>query len=381
LTAASQALDNAQNLGVTDDLVGNPRPQDAGYDIGAYEGAVRLEISKLRPHGEVCATHNFWYYIYVTNTATSAATGLVITDTLPPEVAPYSVQVSPGGVFDGDHTVTWNLGTLGPNSSTHVWIRARTYSWVAGSCMTNYAKAQSDQVVPAISATDTACIRDCGTPTSTPTGTATPTATPTSTATPTGTPSEPLAIWKFRPHGDVVASYTFWYYIYVVNNSGETLDIVVTDMLPEGIAPYSVAVSEGGVYDEAAGTVTWELTLQPGEGVYLWIRANTYSWTAGSTLHNVVMAEAEGVDAAYAEDVAVVVAAPVPTATPTPTATATASPTPTFTPTPTATATNTLPPGVTPTETPTATPTPTGTRVGPEIIYHAYLPVIKQNVP
>ncbi len=502
----------------------------SGYVSG--QGVAELTILKYRPHGDICATYLFWYYIDVTNTSDAVpAYDVVVTDTLPDGIAPYSVVISSGGQFDGVSTVTWNLGTLAPGSSTSLWIMARTYSAAGGTTLLNTASVDGSNTAT-VTATDAAYIyplpvvhvtaepSDCCEPLTVQFSAAVSQGTPpyqyswdfgdgtaayqqnplhmyqnagTYTAvltvvdahgcqgedevmitvnepaaasftfapepicpmhpvyfTDTSMPGDnPITQWqwdfgddststdqhpshaydqsgtytvaltvtdahgcsdtttqtlevlpcievtKFRPHGDVVATYTFWYYIYVTNLSGVTLeDVVITDTLPEGIAPYSVAVSEGGEFDGVA-TVTWELTLEPGEGVYLWIRANTYSWAAGSTLHNVVVVEVNGVYTAYAEDVAVVVAAPPPTPTPTPTATPTATPTPTFTPTPTATptatatatatptatATFTLPPGVTPTETPIPTPTPTETTVGPQVNYYLYLPVIKHNLP
>jgi len=548
-----------------------------------------LQITKLRPHGEVCASHNFWYYIYVTNTASSPATGVLITDTLPAEVAPYSVLVSPGGSFDGSNTVTWSLGTLGPNSSTYVWIRARTYSWTAGVCMTNLAQADSLQAAPPVTDTDTACILDCFTPeptatdtptatptptdtltptatptgtlptptdtltptptqtstptptetltptptetltptptashtatptgtlmptvtetltptptdTATPTGTLTPTPTASHTATPTGTPtptptdtatptdtltptpiiygaigdyvwfdqngdaiqdptesglpgvvvtltnqvglmlttttnadgyysfddlfldlsytvtvsplpgyvlttpgvqsttlttahptdrtldfgfSSALGISKFRPHGDVVATYTFWYYIYVSNHSDQPLhNVVISDTLPDGIAPYSVQVSPGGTFD-GINTVTWVLdSLEPEAMTYVWISANTYASAAGSYLHNTALASSRQAPPVSAEDIAWVHYPPQPTHTPThtPTSTATATctptPTPTVTSTPTATPTATQTETITPVVTDTPTPTPTESGIPPAIVYPLYLPLV-----
>jgi uncharacterized repeat protein (TIGR01451 family) len=147
-----------------------------------------------------------------------------------------------------------------------------------------------------------------------------------------------LDITKFRPHGDVVATYTFWYYIYVTNNSDLPLsDVMVADTLPEGIALYSVRVSEGGTFDAASGIVTWvPETLEPKSSTYVWISARTYSSAAGRYLRNVAVARSLEAPAVSAEDVARVHAAP-PTPTSTPTATQMPTPTPTQSPTPTET--------------------------------------------
>lgn len=369
-----------------------------------------IEAIKYRPHGEICATWNFWYYIHITNTTDAVVHSIVVTDTLPAGIAPWSVQVSPGGVFDGVDTVVWHLGNLGSYGSIHLWIKAQTYSSAVGACITNRAWINAQELDVPVLVTDTACVRDCRTPTSTATATATqtatatPTSSPTATATQTSTPTASptpvgeLSLSKFRPHGDVVATYTFWYYIYVHNGTNETLtNVVVTDVLPEGIAPYSVRVSDGGAFD-GESTVTWELdSLDPGEGMYLWICANTYTWAAGMTLSNVAMVEADGVLPVYAYDQALVYWPPEPTATPTgtptatrtPTSTSTAPPTATQTPTPTLTPVYTSTPSPTgtitvvptATETRTATPTPTATSVGPQVIYNLYLSTVKVDVP
>jgi uncharacterized repeat protein (TIGR01451 family) len=147
--------------------------------------------------------------------------------------------------------------------------------------------------------------------------------------------SSALDITKFRPYGDVVATYTFWYYIYVTNRSDLPLsDVVIADTLPGGIALYSVRVSEGGIFDGASGTVTWVLeALEPRSSTYVWISARTYSSAAGRYLDNVAVASSLEAPAVSAEDVAWVHAAP-PTPTSTPTATQTATPTATQTETP-----------------------------------------------
>jgi uncharacterized repeat protein (TIGR01451 family) len=123
-----------------------------------------LEITQVRPHGDVCAGWNFWYYIYVTNTTNMPATNLVVVDKLPPEVAPYSVLTTGGGSFDGIDTVTWTLPSLGGGFGTTLWIRARTFTSAAGKCMVNEASADSDQAAPAVSANNIACVLACESP-------------------------------------------------------------------------------------------------------------------------------------------------------------------------------------------------------------------------
>jgi PKD repeat protein len=152
-----------------------------------------LDAIKYRPHGDVRATYRFWYDICVTNTGTVPATNVLVTDTLPDSIAPYSVRVSPPGAFDGVSTVTWNLDTLDADHSACVWIEARTYSSAAGTFITNRAQIDAQNLEPQgpIVVTDVAFVHSPPPPTRTPTPTptSTPTPTPTPTSTPTSTPT------------------------------------------------------------------------------------------------------------------------------------------------------------------------------------------------
>jgi uncharacterized repeat protein (TIGR01451 family) len=337
---------------------------DWALPIHAQGGTIPpLLVSVYDPHGIECAGWNSWYYIDVTNPTTDTFTNVTVTDTLPSEV--YVVDIGGGGVYiPASHSVVWGPFTLDPYGSWTEWIMFRTYTWAAGTCITNTAWVGADGFPRPVKAIATACIRRCETPTpiDSPTPTATGTRMP--TATPTRIPI--LGINKARPHGDVMATHNFWYYINVFNDSSTAAhSVVVTDELPQGIAPYSVLVSEGGVYDEASHTVTWDLgTLEPGARVSLWIRANTYASAAGTYLLNVARVESTGRPTAHAQDEAFVYPPPTPTATPTSTATPTATATETQVPTATATSTE--------------EPTPTSTVV-PQVSYDLYLPVVKKN--
>ena len=204
ITAMVDLQDAVSSDWVLTNTVGITGTCDHGPDNNAASASSvlqGLEITKVCSVAPVYATYRFWYDICVTNTANTPATGLVITDTLPPAVASYSVEASPGGTYDpGTHSVVWNLHTLGPGFSTSVWIKAQTYSWAAGSILVNTAKVDSEQAAPPVTATDKVRVQapppplPSPTPTTTPTATATPTATPTATqtATATQTPTDTL---------------------------------------------------------------------------------------------------------------------------------------------------------------------------------------------
>ena len=159
-------------------------------DTGTY--LQKHESSKRMGH-VVSSAWNFRYdiYIYITNTGTIPAADLVVTDTLPPGMVPWSVQVSPGGVFDGVDTVTWNLPALGPAYSTYVWIKAQTWSWAAGTSLTNIACIDAIGIPEPIRVIDTSYVHWPPPP---PPRKRTPTATqmPTPTCAPTSTDVMPV---------------------------------------------------------------------------------------------------------------------------------------------------------------------------------------------
>jgi PKD repeat protein len=127
-----------------------------------------LAVLVYRPHGDACVTYNFWYYVAVTNTGSIALHNMVVTDTLPAGIEPGSVRTgvgppyteSPGGTFDGVNTVTWNITSLEPQASAWMWIMARTYSWVEGTCMTDRVWVDADELGLPIQASDVYCVPD-----------------------------------------------------------------------------------------------------------------------------------------------------------------------------------------------------------------------------
>ncbi|HNT05629.1 MAG TPA: hypothetical protein PKJ21_05580 [Anaerolineae bacterium] len=147
-----------------------------------------LRITKTRPYGEVKIGWNLFYYIFVTNTGTSPVNGVTIVDTLPTELAPYSVvpgigpvgTCNPGGSFDGVRTVTWNLGTLGPGESRSVCIKAQPWTTAAGKVIVNHAVVSAPGF-KSREASDSAYVYEPQQPTQTPTRVQYPSATPSPT--------------------------------------------------------------------------------------------------------------------------------------------------------------------------------------------------------
>lgn len=130
------------------------------------------------------------YNIVVHNTGVAAMTNVVITDIIPlgtrylestipvtsstpPDMGP--VWFAPGGVWDGDRTVTWDVGDLPPGWYAMVKVRVRVQSYVApGSFLVNTALlgASSGQTMTVTQSTRVIAFPVAATPT--PTATATP---------------------------------------------------------------------------------------------------------------------------------------------------------------------------------------------------------------
>ncbi len=109
IPASSPAVDAGMNMGVTIDLDGNPRPQGAGYDIGAYEFTPALELQGL-PADQ--AIHLGWQVnitLPVTATWTITYTGI-------PGLEPSPISGLPGATraysLTGLTNYTWYTVTL-----------------------------------------------------------------------------------------------------------------------------------------------------------------------------------------------------------------------------------------------------------------------------
>ena len=303
-----------------------------------------LQMVKSHFPQTVTAAWNFWFTIDVTNTATSPATNLVIRDTLPPQVAPYSVQPDLGGVFDGVNIVTWTIPTLGPNSTIRLSIQARTYSNSAGTCMTNQVWADSDQAAPPVTASDVACIV-AGPP-------------PQPTSTPTCPdpyePNDSLATaWPLTPGA-------YWSYLCCTTPADQDY--------------FRVTLQAG---DELQATLSelpfnYDLCLYAPSGAQL--ACSTNPLTATEVITHLALEDGDHVLRVYGWDGKVCISSlPYKLTVAVTAAAAVDEPTPTPTLTPTGEAT------VTPTRTATATATATATVTATPAVYRVYVPLTDRN--
>lgn len=83
------------------------------------------EESSNTTSDNVVAATQITYTLSYSNIGNAAATGVVITDTLPADTK--FVSASAGGAYDGNtNTVTWNIGTVGPGDSGSVTLVVET---------------------------------------------------------------------------------------------------------------------------------------------------------------------------------------------------------------------------------------------------------------
>jgi PKD repeat protein len=137
-----------------------------GDGVHLQQDAPGVAVLVYRPHGDACVQYNFWYYIVVTNTGSVTLNNVVVTDILPIGIEAASVRTGvgvpftelPGGTFDGVNTANWEITSLEPQASAWMWIMARTYSWVEGTCMTNRVWVGADEIDPPIQALDVYCV-------------------------------------------------------------------------------------------------------------------------------------------------------------------------------------------------------------------------------
>jgi uncharacterized repeat protein (TIGR01451 family) len=115
----SAALEAGNDAGVTTDMDGQTRPAGSGFDLGADELLVTLQVFKAAQPDPYQAGAPLTYTLYVTNTGDVTVTASV-TDILPSEVSPGGTLTwtptitAPGGVWVEQVVVTVPLDHTGP---------------------------------------------------------------------------------------------------------------------------------------------------------------------------------------------------------------------------------------------------------------------------
>lgn len=107
----------------------------------------------LAPGQTVSPGSNINYTLSFQNGNPNPVTGVVVTDTLPPQTT--FVSASDGGILSGN-TVTWNIGTVASGASRSVTLVVQVNAGTpGGTTITNQCSIDSDQTGPAYATEDT----------------------------------------------------------------------------------------------------------------------------------------------------------------------------------------------------------------------------------
>ncbi|HKZ47229.1 MAG TPA: SdrD B-like domain-containing protein, partial [Thermoplasmata archaeon] len=125
-TGDQTLLHNAATLDF-DDANGNPYPQLTGYADVVVTAPV-MTFSKTVDVSTADPSDEFTYTLTYANVGTGMATGVVIVDTLPPEVTFLDADPDPDGIVG--QVLTWNLGAVagGSGGSVTVTVRVNAYT-------------------------------------------------------------------------------------------------------------------------------------------------------------------------------------------------------------------------------------------------------------
>ena len=189
-----------------------------------------LTITKTVGKAQYDVGETVTYTVNVVNGA-GAATGVVVTDTLP--VGLTFVSASDGGVWDANtRTVTWTVGNLAVGASFTPTVTATVTGDAAAKTLVNTATADNDQMDNPVSAVASFYV-----------------------------PSADLVLTKTVDKSAPMVKDTVVFTLIVNNNGPDTaVDVTVDDKLPAGLT-YVSHVANFGTYDPVTGL--WSISSLP----------------------------------------------------------------------------------------------------------------------
>ena len=205
------------------------------------------------------------YTITVRNTGPDAATGVVLTDTIPAGLT--FVSATNGGTESGG-IVTWNIGNLGLNEVFTALVTARVNAGTQGQTLTNTLSGVNTQNPTAITDTSDIYVNNA-----------------------------PLSITKTTDKTRPNVGETVTYTINVLTGveTDPATGVVVTDTLPAGLT--FVSATGGGVWDANTRTVTWNVgNLASGDQFTATVTATVTGEAAAKTLVNTATVDSAQLD-------------------------------------------------------------------------------------
>ena len=260
--SASESQDINDVATVSTTSVDSNQANNQATDGLTVAGSADLAITKTGPATATPGTQ-LTYTIGVDNLGPSTATGVVVTDQLPPAVSFVSAVADVGSFNVAGGVVTWNVGTLAPGDPVReIDITVAVAPDAAGQ-LVNTASVTSATADPS-------------------------TANNSATFTTTLTASAGLTITKTDSPDPVAAGAALSYTIVVGNGGPSTAqDAVLTDTLPAGVTFVSAVGGTGSVACALvqAGVVSCDLgDIDPGETVTIIITVAVSPSTPNGTV-------------------------------------------------------------------------------------------------
>ncbi len=169
LIFGSASVDHGVDAGVYTDLDGNVRPQGAGFDIGAYESPYATTSTDLALTQAVTPTfiapgQTVSYTLAFTNQGSYTATGVLITDSLPPNFISLTVASSGAPITQAAQSA-WQVADLAPGDGGIITLSgALNVPWFTPNIFTNTAHITAATVdTDTTNNTASAAVTICGT--------------------------------------------------------------------------------------------------------------------------------------------------------------------------------------------------------------------------
>jgi uncharacterized repeat protein (TIGR01451 family) len=232
---------------------------------------VDLYLGKDDSSDPVTAGDNLTYTLYLSNDGNGTATGVTVTDTLPPEVTYLTYNTLTGSANHSAGTITWNVGNLTAHAHATLDIKVNVKPDTTGT-ITNNAVAASDQ------------------------SDAWPSDNDAREDTEVFPPDVDLYLNKSDSSDPAIAGDNLTYTLYLSNDGNDTATgVTIIDNLPPQVT-YLTANGTAGSANHSAGTVTWNVgNLAAHAHATLDIKVNVKPGTSG-TITNTANASSDQSD-------------------------------------------------------------------------------------